>query len=163
MNHIMQKNIFNRILYIVVLLCAVASCNTRTEYWNTLSQVESFIEESPDSALFILEQTDSKPSTKEEKAKHALILSMALDKNLVDKTDFEILQPAIDFYKDNGSATDKLRTLYYQGRIHQNKGENALAIECFLNAVNKGAKSDDILTKARTYFAQGKIYYALYD
>ena len=84
------------------MLCAVASCNTRTEYWNTLSQVESFIEESPDSALFILEQTDSKPSTKEEKAKHALILSMALDKNLVDKTDFEILQPAIDFYKDNG-------------------------------------------------------------
>ena len=163
MNHIMQKNIFNRILYLVVLLCAVASCNTRTEYWDTLSKIESFIEERPDSALFILEQTDLKPSTKEEKAKYALLLSMALDKNLVDKTDFEILQPAIDFYKDKGSATDQLRTLYYQGRIYQNKGENALAIECFLNAVNKGAKSDDILTKARTYFAQGKIYYALYD
>lgn len=163
MNHIMQKNIFNRILYIAVLLCAVASCNTRTEHWDTLSKIESFIEERPDSALFIIEQTDLKPSTKEEKAKYALLLSMALDKNLVDKTDFEILQPAIDFYKDKGSATDKLRTLYYQGRIYQNKGENALAIECFLNAVNKGAKSDDILTKARTYFAQGKIYYALYD
>ena len=163
MNHIMQKNIFNRILYIAVLLCAVASCNTRTEHWDTLSKIESFIEERPDSALFIIEQTDLKPSTKEEKAKYALLLSMALDKNLVDKTDFEILQPAIDFYKDKGSATDRLRTLYYQGRIHQNKGENALAIECFLNAVNKGAKSDDILTKARTYFAQGKIYYALYD
>lgn len=163
MNHIMQKNIFNRILYFTVLLCVVASCNTRTEYWNTLSQVESFIEERPDSALFILEQTESRPSTKEEKAKYALLLSMALDKNLIDKTDFEVLQPAIEFYKDKGSATDKLRTLYYQGRIHQNKGENALAIECFLNAINKGVKSDDILTKARAYFAQGKIYYALYD
>ena len=28
----------------------------------------------------------------EERAKHALLLSMALDKNYIDKTDFEVLQ-----------------------------------------------------------------------
>ena len=99
----------------------------------------------------------------EERAKHAVLLSMALDKNVIDKTSFEVLQPAIDYYEDNGSATDKLRTYYYQGRIHQNAGNNAAAMEAFVNALDKGAESNDNLTKARTLVAQSTIYYSLYE
>ena len=140
------------------------SCNGHSKHWETLSQVESYIEEKPDSALVTLEQMDlSELSGKEEKAKHALLYSMALDKNFVDKTDFEVLQPAIDYYEDNGSATDKLRTYYYQGRIYQNMGNDALAMDCFVNAIVAGNESDDILTIARTHFAQSKIYYSLFD
>ena len=97
----------------------------------------------------------------EERAKHALLLSMALDKNVIDKTDFEVLQPAIDYYEDNGSATDKLRTYYYQGRIYQNAGNDASAMMSFVNAIDKGAESNDNLTKARTLVAQSTIYYSL--
>ena len=61
--------------------------------------------------------------SREEKAKYALLMSMALDKNYIDRTDFDVLQPAIDYYEDHGSATDKLRTFYYQGRIYYNRGE----------------------------------------
>lgn len=144
-------------------ICLI-SCNSHSKHWDTLSQVESYIEERPDSALVVLEQINtSELSCKEEKAKHALLYSMALDKNFVDKTDFEVLQPAIDYYEDNGSATDKLRTYYYQGRIFQNKGNDALAMESFVNAIEEGENSNDILTTARTYFAQSKIYYSLYE
>lgn len=144
-------------------ICLI-SCNSHSKHWDTLSQVESYIEERPDSALVVLEQINtSELSCKEEKAKHALLYSMALDKNFVDKTDFEVLQPAIDYYEDNGSATDKLRTYYYQGRIFQNKGNDALAMESFVNAIEEGENSNDILTAARTYFAQSKIYYSLYE
>ena len=60
-------------------------------------QVESFIEERPDSALTVLQGMNKEAlSGKEEEAKHALLLSMALDKNVIDRTDFEVLQPAID-------------------------------------------------------------------
>ena len=86
---------------------------------------------------------------------------MALDKNFVDKTDFEVLQPAIDYYEDNGSATDKLRTYYYQGRIYQNAGNDAAAMTSYVNALDKGAESNDKLTKARTLVAQSTIYYSL--
>ena len=142
----------------------MASCNSHSAHWDTLSQVESHIEEKPDSALVLLEQINTAElSGKEEKAKHALLYSMALDKNFVDKTDFEVLQPAIDYYEDNGSATDKLRTYYYQGRIYQNMGNDALAMDCFVNAIVAGNESDDILTIARTHFAQSKIYYSLFD
>lgn len=147
-----------------LLVICLTSCNSHSVHWDTLSQIESYIEENPDSALVILEQIDlSELSGKEEKAEHALLYSMALDKNFVDKTDFEVLQPAIDYYEDNGSATDKLRTYYYQGRIYQNMGNDALAMESFVNAIAVGEKSDDVLTIARIHFAQSKIYYSLFD
>lgn len=151
-------------LPILILTICLISCNGHSKHWETLSQIESYIEEKPDSALVTLEQIDLlELSNKDEKAKYALLYSMALDKNFVDKTDFEILQPAIDYYEDNGSTTEKLRTYYYQGRIYQNQGNDAMAMECFVNAVEEGVDSDDILTIARTYFAQSKIYYSLYE
>ena len=153
-----MKNYWLTLSFIICL----ASCNSHSPHWEAISQVESYIEERPDSALVVLEQiVPSELSSKEEKAKYSLLYSMALDKNFVDKTDFEVLQPAIDYYEDNGSATDKLRTYYYQGRIYQNAGNDALAMEAFVKALSEAPESNDILTKARIYFAQSKIYYSL--
>ena len=153
-----------RLLFILVFAATFVACERHSEHWDTLTEVESYIEEHPDSALVVLEKIDvSELSGKEERAKHALLLSMALDKNVIDKTDFEVLQPAIDYYEDNGSATDKLRMYYYQGRIYQNAGNDAAAMEAFVKAISEGDESNDILTKARTHFAQSNIYYDLYD
>ena len=153
-----------RYIIILIVFLSLASCTKHSEHWETLAQVESYIEERPDSALVVLQAIDTDElANDEERAKHALLLSMALDKNYIDKTDFEVLQPAIDYYEDNGSATDKLRTYYYQGRIYQNAGNDAMAMEAFVKALSKGSQSNDILTKARTHFAQSNIYYDLYD
>ena len=152
--------------YIIILIVALSltACRQHSEHWETLTQVESYIEERPDSALVVLQGIDNEElANDEERAKHALLLSMALDKNFVDKTDFEVLQPAIDYYEDNGTATDKLRTYFYQGRIYQNAGNDALAMESFVKAISEGEESDDILTKARIYFNRGSIYYSLYE
>ncbi len=153
-----------RYIIILIVLLSLASCTKHSEHWGTLAQVESYIEERPDSALVVLQaiETDELVGD-EERAKHALLLSMALDKNVIDKTDFEVLQPAIDYYDDNGTATDKLRTRFYQGRIYQNAGNDAAALECFVKAISEGDESDDILTKARIYFNRGSIYYSLYE
>ncbi|MBO5830855.1 MAG: tetratricopeptide repeat protein [Alistipes sp.] len=126
--------------------------------------MERIIEERPDSVLNVLQTIDTDNLIgDEERAKHAVLLSMALDKNVIDMTDFEVLQPAIDYYEDNGTATDKLRTYFYQGRIYQNAGNDALAMECFVKAIADGDESEDTLTKANIYFAKGKIYYSLYE
>ena len=130
----------------------------------TITEMERIVEERPDSVLNVLQTIDTDElANDEERAKHALLLSMALDMNYIDKTSFEVLQPAIDYYKDNGSATDKLRTRFYQGRIYQNAGNNAVALECFVKAIADGDESEDTLTKANIYFAKGKIYYSLYE
>lgn len=152
-------------LSVIILVICLISCNSHSHYRETLSQMESYIEERPDSALAVLKQMNaSELSGKEEKAKHALLYSMALDKNVIDKTDFEVLQPAIDYFENNGgSATDKMRTYYYQGRIYQNQGNDALAMECFVSALSEGKESDDKLTKARILFTQGGIYNKVFE
>ena len=151
-----------RLLFILVFAATFVACNRHSEHWSTITEMETIIEERPDSVLNVLQAIDTdKLIGDEERAKHALLLSMAMDKNYIDKTDFEVLQPAIDYYKENGTATDKLRTFYYQGRIYQNAGNDAAAMECFVNAISEGDESNDILTKARLCVAKGNIYYTL--
>ena len=153
-----------RLLFILVFAATFVACERHSEHWATITEMESIIEERPDSVLNVLQSIDTDELIGyEERAKHAVLLSMALDKNVIDKTSFEVLQPAIDYYEDNGSATDKLRTYYYQARIYQNADNNAAAMECFVKAISEGSQSDDTLTKARVHFAQSDIYYDLYD
>ena len=152
------------IAIIVTMLCMV-SCCSHSAHWNILLTVESYIEQYPDSALTVLERIDAAELTSnEERAKYALLLSMALDKNYVDKTDFEMLQPAIDYYQHHGTATDKLRTYYYEGRIYQNQQKHdELAMKSFAKALTEGEASDDILTKARILSTQGRIYSSIFE
>ena len=149
--------------FLIGIILCLTSCTQPSKHEETLMQVESFIHERPDSALAVLQGIDTTTlKNKEEKAKHALLLSMALDKNVIDRTDFEVLQPAIDYYQNHGTATDKLRTLYYEGRIYTNKKDYASATIRFNQALNQGKESDDIRTKARIHFAQANIYNKLY-
>ena len=161
-----MNKLFNmkRLLFILTLAISFVACNRHSEHWATITEMETIIEERPDSVLNVLQSIDTDELIgNEERAKHALLLSMAMDKNYIDRTDFEVLQPAIDYYEDNGSATDKLRMYYYQGRIYQNAGNDAASMEAFVKAISEGDESNDILTKARTYFAQSHIYYSLYE
>ena len=155
-----------RLLLLIITAITIVSCNDarKSETFRVLEDVDSYIEARPDSALAVLEGIDVEDlGSREEKAKYALLMSMALDKNYIDRTDFEVLQPAIDYYESHGSATDKLRTFYYQGRIYQNGGDDEMAMECFVRAVEEGDGAEDCMTMARTYFAQGNIYSNLYN
>lgn len=152
--------------YLLPILFALCffSCQRHSDNWEKICDIENYIESRPDSALTVLEAIDVETlSSNEERAKYALYMSMALDKNYIDKTDFEVLQPAIDYYEDHGSATDKLRTFYYQGRIYCNKGNAEDAMECLIKSINLGIHSNDLRTKARNYTAQGTLYYLYYN
>ena len=157
------KTFQNYALCCFAIVCLI-SCNKRADYYNTLLQVESQIEENPQEALTTLQQIDTDNlSGRRTRAKYSLLYSIALNKNYIDTTDIKILQPAIAYYGKKGTPTDKLKTLYYQGRIYHNRGDEAQAMEYYLNALEKGEKSNDILTKARIYVSQGTIYNQLYE
>ena len=149
------------IIVIILALCLV-SCSHHSKQWETLTQIEAFVEENPDSALSVLQCIEVDDlSGSEEKAKHALLLLMALDKNDVAETDFEIFHPAIDYYKNNGTPTEQMLTLFYQGQIHRINSQYAQALACFGEAIKIDENSKDIQTKARIYDAQGDVYRVL--
>ena len=153
-------------LYFSLLLIVVLfnSCCLKSDNSSKLKDIDSFIEYYPDSALNVLARMDNVESfSRKEKAYHALLLSMALDKNFIDKTDFSVLQPAIDYYEKNGNPTERLRMYYYQGTIFKNAGDDEKAIECYVKGLDAGAFSDDSLTKARIYFSKALIHNVLYE
>lgn len=150
-------------LMLLLLACCITSCSNHKQQ-ETLNRAESLMEAHPDSALTILEGIEkSELSSKEEKARYALLMSMALDKNYIDTTSFDVLQPAIDYYLENGNPTEKLRTYYYQGRIFQNQGDRDNALNSFLQGIDASKGSNDSLCIARTLVAQGGLYDEFYD
>ncbi len=151
-----------------VLLIAVAlfqfllgSCS-ESETGRIMDHAESLMEEHPDSALNLLIQINCSPiNSRKEKARHALLMSMALDKNYIDTTTFDVLQPAIDYYPSHGNPDEKLRTYYYQGRIYQNRGDDSHAMTSFIRA-SETVKISDTLTLARTHVAMSVLYRDMY-
>ena len=106
-----------RILPILLIssILSIAGCRDASSVSSRLDAADSLMELRPDSSLIILDSIQ--PSALNErglKARYALLKSMALDKNYVDTTTFDVLQPAIDYYLENGTPDEKLRTYYYQ-------------------------------------------------
>ncbi|MDE6696020.1 MAG: cell division protein FtsL [Muribaculaceae bacterium] len=126
--------------------------------------VESLMENHPDSALAIINSIDVSEMTRDsQKAQYALLKSMALDKNYVDTTTFDVLKPAIDYYLEYGTPDEKLRTYYYQGRIYQNRSDYDNALKSYIRGLDLTESCRDSLTIARMLVAQGIIYQSFYD
>ena len=145
---------------IVVLL---ASCNRNTPILEQMNMAENLMNTKPDSALTLLKNIPvTNIKGKEITARYALLKSMALDKNYIDTTTFDVLQPAIDYYLKKGSSDEKLRTYYYQGRIYQNQGDDDSAMQSFLNGRDLKQVVTDSLLLAHTLVAQGTLYLKQY-
>ncbi len=146
------------------VLMTLISCGRHSEAWNELNQAEQLMGTKPDSALTIIERIDTSViKGEEEAARYALLKSMALDKNYIDTTSFEVLQPAIDYYLENGSADERLRTLYYQGRIFMNKSDFDMAMQSFLMANDCKKECRDTLTYANMLVAQSILNFFSYQ
>lgn len=162
----MFKRITRLILSIMLscVLMTILGCDRHSKVWEELNLAEQIMDVKPDSAMTIIESIDvSSVKDDEESARYALLKSMALDKNYIDTTSFDILQPAIDYYLENGSADERLRTLYYQGRIFMNKSEYDMAMQSFLMANDCKNEYRDTLTYANMLVAQSILNYASYQ
>ena len=148
----------------VVILMLEFSCSSKSTRTHDLDRAESIMETAPDSALDILKSiNDNQFDGQKDKARYALLLSMALDKNYIDTTDFTVLQPAIDYFLKKGSPDERLRTLYYRGRIFQNQNKPDSAMQAFIMGLEDCNEISDSLTLTRTLVAQGIIYYKQYQ
>lgn len=152
------------ILYIFSLCLLLAGCGHNSEIDRQMDAAERFMLSAPDSSLYILDKIHvGDLSGNEQKARHALLKSMALDKNYIDTTTFDVLQPAIDYYLDYGTPDEKLQTLYYQGRIFMNKSDFDMAMQSFLKANNLKNECSDSLTFANMHVAQSILNFGSYQ
>ncbi|MDE5793856.1 MAG: hypothetical protein K2I08_03965 [Muribaculaceae bacterium] len=166
MNSIKTSN-KSRIIPIILfsIILSISGCDKRSDtVRKSLDLAESLMESHPDSALSVINSiNDSDMTEYSQKARFSLLKSMALDKNYIDTTTFDILQPAINYYIKKGSPDERLRTYYYMGRIYQNRNELDSALHSFIKALDNIDRCRDSLTIARTLVAQSIIYESYYD
>ena len=114
----------------VVALLSACSPVVHRQLTTTFDDVESFINDHPDSALTVLSGVDSMAlNTRALRARYSLLYVMALDKCYEDITAPGLLDPAVAWYERHGSADEKMKTLYYEGRIAQaNKNSSDAAV-----------------------------------
>ena len=145
------------------MLMIFPGCDKSNDIEERFDIAENLMEDQPDSSLSILESLDeSMLKGGRVKARYALLKSMALDKNYIDTTTFDVLQPAIDYYLKHGNADEKLRTYYYQGRIYRNAGKYDSAMQSYLKGLDLKKTIVDSLTMARLYVAQSTLFYRQY-
>lgn len=131
------------VIVLIVISCCSGSCSSH-QTGVKLKDVESYIQERPDSALKILDELNRKFLTNNElRAKFSLLYSIALDKNYIDTTDLSIIQPAVDFYSKHGTPIERMKTYFYRGAIHVNRGEDNRAMCVFQLSLEDSSRVSD--------------------
>lgn len=154
---------FINIILLSLAVLTIGSCDRHGTAWNEMDKAENLMDAKPDSAIVVLENIPaSSVKGKEAAARYALLKSIALDKNCIDTTTFDVLQPAIDYYVKNGTPDEQFRTYYYQGRIYQNQGDDDSAMQSFMNACDLRKQVTDSLLLSHTLVAQGTLYLKQY-
>lgn len=147
--------------YFVLLaaaLMSLASCTVRKAQWNALLDVESYIEEHPDSALKMLEAlSEEKIHGRKAEAKFSLLYSMALDKNYIDTTDLSIIAPAVEYYcGKHGDPDSKLKAFFYEGAVYLN------ALKCD-KAIVSFSRAEELVPEATDSLYIGLLYSRISD
>lgn len=133
----------------------LVSCDNR-QTKSLLQDVETYIQERPDSALRVLRKVDSLTlNTKSLRARYSLLFAMALDKNYIDTTALSILEPTVAYYERLGSPQDKMLSCYYLGRIYANRKDYPNAVIFYSQALRESGEYD--------YYHRGLIYAASAD
>lgn len=140
----------------------LVSCDNR-QTKSLLQDVETYIQERPDSALRVLRKVDSLTlNTKALRARYSVLFAMALDKNYIDTTALSILEPTVAYYEKFGSPKDKMLSYYYLGRIYSNRKDYPNAVIYYLQALRESS-ADDYYHKGLAYEALANAYSASFN
>ncbi len=153
-----------RLLIIVAMIMVLCPSCVNRDMRFMLDDVESYISERPDSALSVLESIRKEDiSGRKDKAKFALLYSMALDKNAIDVKDDSLVSIATDWYAGHGTPDERLKAFYYHGRVLENAGDNEGAMEKFVLAESESFQSTDNYAKGLLYSVMAGIYEDLFE
>ncbi|MCQ2160753.1 MAG: hypothetical protein MJY97_06640 [Bacteroidales bacterium] len=127
-----------------------------------LDELDTMVQEQPDSAYTILSSFDrSTLTTKEEVAHFSLLYSIALDKMYIDVTEDTLINVAVDFYKHKNNRYAFL-SHYYHGRVFENANRKEDAMQAFILAETVPEKKVDPLYLAKLHFGKERIYNFLF-
>lgn len=150
----------NKSLTLLFLAILAVACGGPKHIRQQLDRAEMLMNEHPDSALKILGPMDRQAlETPETKARHALLLSQALDKNYIDVDNDSLIGEAVRYYSRRGNEVERAKAHYYYAVVKGNAAESGTAIKALLTAREHVEKTDDDRMKGLVYTYLGNLYY----
>lgn len=135
-----------------MLLCILLpGCNRQSSAERqAMAHAERLMDSLPDSALAVM-QSITLPSDANEadRARHALLLSQALDKNYIDVTDDSLISVADTYYRTSSDQHRRMLASFYHGRVHYNAQDYPRALYQFTEALDLATAIDDSFWKSR--------------
>lgn len=143
-----------KLFTILIVTITAISCGKIKDAHNTLNDIETFINERPDSALTILNSFDtSLLDHKSVWAHHSLLHAQAKDKCYIDETNDSLMTQVVNYYEGKRDKEKLFKSYYYLGRIQYNAGDYAASMLSYTKAEHMINDIDDNLSKG-LLFAQ---------
>ena len=153
-----------KLIAILILTLAAISCGKIKDAHNTLNDIETFINERPDSALTILDSFDtSLLENKSVWAHHSLLHAQAKDKCYIDETDDSLMTQVVNYYEGKRDKERLFKAYYYLGRIQYNAGDYTSSMLSYTKAEQLIDKIDDEFIKGLLYAQLGMLHQKYYD
>lgn len=151
-------------IIICIAVLSLIGCRSANKAEALLAQAQTRMSSAPDSALLLLEELDPHSlSSRSLRARHALLLSQALDKSGHDLTSDSIIAPAVSYFAHHGDNREKAYTNYYLGRIRDNAGDAAEAATLMMTAEKYAVKAGMTDLLGLIYNCRANLYYSQYS
>lgn len=146
-------------LFISALLTVLVSSCFSSGIKKKLDIAESLLQPRPDSSLAIMESIDGNDlRTREEKARYALLMSAALDKNYVEVTSDSLIRIAVDYYSIRKDQQRRMMAYYYLGLVLDSAEDYTAAILSLEKAEKDAIVIDDHLYAGLISRTKGGIF-----
>ncbi|MDH6343204.1 tetratricopeptide (TPR) repeat protein [Parabacteroides sp. PM6-13] len=136
------------VLLLLLFAVCLFSCREDAPSQALLDQAKAWMNEHPDSALWLLEN-DILPErlSARQQADWALFLTQARDKNYQTHANDSLIRLAVNYYEKQPNPERLMMAYYSQGRIYQNNGDALQAQEFYLKALDAGGTDHAILAR----------------
>ena len=153
-----------KLITILIITLAAISCGKIKDAHNTLNDIETFINERPDSALTILDSFDtSLLENKSVWAHHSLLHAQAKDKCYIDETNDSLMTQVVNYYEGKRDKEKLFKAYYYLGRIQYNAGNYTESMLSYTKAEQLIDKVNDDFFKGLLYAQLGMLNQMYYD
>lgn len=161
-HYLKQRSHMKALQYTVVLFLCVfgmIACREDASVSKLLTNAEALMEESPDSALILLQQIETPEKQSDRQyALWCLLFTQAQDKNYIQPASDSLIQKAVSYFEEKEEAANLMKSYYYMASVYQDMGDSFRAQEYYLKALEMGKKGDDYALLGRTYANLSIIY-----
>lgn len=141
-----MKNTFIGLVLVGLLTCMFASCGR--DYSEAFNKAYSIVDSMPDSSLCLLGKLNVKDMSSKDKAKYALLYTMAQDKSGLDVDDDSLIRIAYNWYSLHKEDTLYAKCMNYMGLYYMLNDSTEQAVFTLKESVEAARQIGDFDTES---------------